>query len=188
MGVQVGNGSYRYKRRRQEALSPPSPRRYREEPIDVERLLIEDRLDLINRYAASHPGDPVGDIVLELFPELQRLREQRRGLTRWSSYIGDLDDPAFQWDDPAERLDTQQLPRRLIPRAHCESIGISVFTLMEQSRNGVPDCRKLDWGAWGWKLTGQELMEFFGPKHRHAAAIAGLDAKRYYVLVAAEGI
>lgn len=185
----MGNDSHRYKRRRQEAPSLPPLKKYRDdEPIDVERLSIERRLDLINQYAIAHPGHPVGNVVLELFPELQRLREQRRGLIRWCSYIGDLDDPAFQWDDSTDTRGRQKLPRRVIPQAHFESLGISVFTLMEQSRSGVPDCRKLDWGAWGWKLTGQELVEFFGQHHRHAAAIAGLDTNRYYVLVATEGI
>jgi hypothetical protein len=151
-------------------------------------MSMEQRLKLIDGYASAHPGDPVGDMVLDLFPELQRMREQRRGMTRWYSYIGDLDDPEFHWEHPADASRAGNLPRRIIPREHYESVGVSVFFLMEQARNGVPECRKLDWGAWGWKLTGQNLTEFFGPNHRYAKAIAALEPDRQYVLVAAEGV
>jgi len=183
--------SHGFRRNRRKANPPPpKPPRYADDDIDFERLPVERRLNLLDQYVAAHPGNPVGDLVLEFFPELHRMREQRRGLTRWHSYIGAFDDAEFQWDRPADASVRQQaaaLPRRLIPREHLESLGVSVFVLMEQSRNGVPECKKLDWGAWGWKLTGQDLMEFFGPRHRHAAAIAALEPDRHYVLVAAEG-
>lgn len=180
--------NYSQYRRRREVPSLPEPNNHDKEPINVECMTIGDRLNLIDQYVMAHPGHPVDEIVIELFPELHRLREQYRGIVRWHYYIGDLDDPEFCWDRPADALEAGKLPRRIIPREHYESVGVSVSFLIEQSRNGTSDCRKLDWGAWAWKLTGQELVEFFGPKHRHARAITALNPQRHYVLVAAEGV
>lgn len=88
-------------------------------------------------------------------------------MTVYFSYIGDLDDPDFQWDDPPQSPSASNLPRRLVPA-------------------DPPRGRQLDWGAWGMVMTGAALAEMFGAAHRYADAIAALDRDTAYVLVAGE--
>ena len=104
------------------------------------------------------------------------------------SYIGDLDDPAFCWDNPADATARHgNLPRRLVPVDRYQSIGVGVLWMMEQIASGAREGKQLDWGAWGLRMTAGELVEFFGSDHEYAAAFAVLDAGRDYVLVAGEG-
>jgi hypothetical protein len=108
-------------------------------------------------------------------------------MTWYFSFIGDLDDPGFFWDNPPDAAWNGNLPRRIVPAEKHLDIGASVFFVTEQIRSGAHEGRRLDWGAWGLKMTGSELAAHFGPDHKYAAAIATLDPARCYVLVAAEG-
>jgi hypothetical protein len=106
-------------------------------------------------------------------------------VTSYFSYIGDLDDPDFHWDDPARAPSAGNLPRRIVPAAF-GSVDVDRLVLREQIETGIREGKRLDWGAWGVKMTGQELAQYFGPDHVYAAEIAALEPERSYVLVCAE--
>lgn len=106
-------------------------------------------------------------------------------LTAYFSYIGDIDDPALHLSDPAVAPRYSNLPKRLVPKASYENIGVATLYLLQLIETSVHAGKQLDWGAWGLRMTGAELQAFFGPDHRAAAEIAALAAK-HYVLVAGE--
>lgn len=108
-------------------------------------------------------------------------------MTHYFSYVGDLDDPDFAWDDPA--LATHRhinLPRRLVPSEPHESLGISILWLMQEIESGRLDGKKVDWGAWAVRMTGAELIALLGAENRHGPELHRLDPNRQYVVVAAE--
>lgn len=65
------------------------------------------------------------------------------------SYIGDLDDPGFDWDDPASASAAGNLPRRIVPAERHASLGVDSVMLKEAIESGGRDGKRLDWGAWG---------------------------------------
>lgn len=50
--------------------------------------------------------------------------------TIYFSYIGDLDDPDFYWDNPQDCPRAGNVPRRLIPTLRYDSPGVSVVYVM----------------------------------------------------------
>ena len=107
-------------------------------------------------------------------------------MTVYFSFIGDLDDPTFQWDNPPDSPSASNLPRRLVPADPLEDIGVSALWTLEQAKADPSRAKQLDWGAWGMVMTGAALVEMFGPTHRYAETIAALDPTKRYVLVAGE--
>jgi hypothetical protein len=115
-------------------------------------------------------------------------------MTSHFSYIGDLDDPEFFWDDPPdEAFRTGNLPRRLIPREKHESLHISAYFVMQLIKDGRYVGRQIDWSAWGMKMTGVQLQEFWNSLSDKSAdhpviakAIAELGRDTFYILVVAE--
>lgn len=107
-------------------------------------------------------------------------------MTAYFSYIGDLESGDFEWEKPPQSNTASHLPRRLVPADKLRNIGVSVLWAIEQAKAGRYEGRQLDWGAWGLKMTGAQLCDFFGDGHRDAAAIAALMADKLYVLVAGE--
>jgi hypothetical protein len=115
-------------------------------------------------------------------------------MTYYFSYIGDSEDPNFQWDQPLDAAyRTGNLPRRLIPIEAYYSLAIGVFGMIELIEAGRYDGKQIDWGAWAVKLSGEQLVALFkaqpallGPDTL-LESITRLDPMRSYVIVAAEG-
>lgn len=100
-------------------------------------------------------------------------------MTKWFSYVGDLDDPDFSWDNPST------LPRRIMSPgmpADC-NLGLSVFSAIDAIRQKRCDGKLLDWRAWGLKLTRGQMCAMFPDLERFASA---LDCSKTYVLVVAD--
>lgn len=107
-------------------------------------------------------------------------------MTVYFSYISDLNDPDFRWDDPPSSASASNLPRRLVPADPLEDIGVSTSWMTNRAEANPQHCKRLDWGAWGMVLTGAALAEMFGSAHRHLDAISALDRDTAFVLVAGE--
>jgi len=108
-------------------------------------------------------------------------------MTAYFSYVGDLDDPDFEWDDPA--LATHRhinLPRRLVPSAPHESFGISILWLMREIEAGRLKGKQIDWGAWAARMTAAEIIALLGAENQYVSDLHRLDQNRQYVLVSAE--
>jgi hypothetical protein len=104
------------------------------------------------------------------------------------SYIGDLDDPKFAWDNPDDwAYRTGNLPRRVVPPEPGESLGVDVSGVIRLTEAGPYEGKQIDWSAWGLKMTGAQLRAFLSG-NTYADAIAALDPDRVYVLVVAEGV
>ncbi|WP_408591839.1 hypothetical protein [Novosphingobium sp.] len=108
-------------------------------------------------------------------------------MTWYFSYIGDLADPDFHWDNPADAPGHGNLPRQIVPAEKHLNVGISVSFVIREINSGARDGKRLDWGAWGLRIGGLQLAVLFGSDHAYASEIAALDPARDYVLVAGEG-
>lgn len=100
-------------------------------------------------------------------------------MMKWFSYVGDLDDPNFSWDNPST------LPRPIMSlgmRADY-NLGISVFFVIDAIQQKRYDGKLLDWRAWGLKLSGGQICAMLPDLERFAVA---LDHWRNYVLVIAD--
>ena len=108
-------------------------------------------------------------------------------MTSYFSYIGDFDDPTFHWDNPVDSPTTSNLPRRVL--SDPPFMGVSTLYMLQLISEGRRDCKQLDWGAWGLKMTGAELREFFislSRRQEEIDSLSVLDPGKTYVLVAGE--
>jgi hypothetical protein len=103
------------------------------------------------------------------------------------SYVGDIDDPDFRWDDAADAPSGGNLPRRVMPEQF-HSLGVGVDFMQRMIKEQRYGARQLDWGAWGLKMTGAEIRELLGGADTEAAAFAALDPAKSYVLIVAEDV
>jgi hypothetical protein len=103
------------------------------------------------------------------------------------SYIGDIDDPEFHWDKPADATSGGNLPRRVVPEAF-RSLGVGADFMRRMIKEQRYDARQLDWGAWGLKMTGAELRELLIDADTKADVFAPLDAGKSYILIVAEDV
>ena len=104
-------------------------------------------------------------------------------------YIGDPDDPNFQWDDPEDdKYRIGNTPRRLVPRQIGVRLDFLIEHIWKMVRSGEFDGRQIDWGAWGLKMMGAQIQGLLKADCGFAEEIAALDASKHYVLVGAEGI
>jgi hypothetical protein len=100
------------------------------------------------------------------------------------SYIGDLDDPDFSWDNPSDATTRGgNLPRRVTPRDTFQSLGVDVSWVMRAIKEGRYDGKQLDWGAWGLKMTGGEIQVLLPSSIEILSALA---PEKHYVLVVFE--
>jgi hypothetical protein len=103
------------------------------------------------------------------------------------SYIGDIDDPEFRWDKPEDAPSGGNLPRRVVPERF-GSLGVGLPFMERMIREQRYDARKLDWGAWGLKMTGAELRALLIDADTKPEVFAALDPEKSYVLIVAEDI
>ncbi len=119
-------------------------------------------------------------------------------MTAYRSYIGDMDDPNFEWEPSDDKYRIGNLPRRLLPTESFEQLGIGVLWLMKQIESGALTGRQIDWGAWAVAMTGAEILTFWDAEMKTSmsratakwearrAELATLDAARMYLIVVAE--
>jgi hypothetical protein len=103
------------------------------------------------------------------------------------SYVGDIDDPDFHWDDAENAPSGGNLPRRILPE-QSQTLGVGVDFMRRMIKEDRYGARQLDWGAWGLKMTGAEIRELLGGADTEAAAFAALDPAKSYVLIVAEDV
>jgi hypothetical protein len=103
------------------------------------------------------------------------------------SYVGDIDDPDFQWDKPEDAPSGGNLPRRVVPEQF-RSLGVGVGFMQQMVKEQRYEARQLDWGAWGLKMTGAELRELLIDADTNAETFAVLDPAKSYVLIVAEDV
>lgn len=106
-------------------------------------------------------------------------------MTTFFSFVGDLDDPGFLWDNPAKEKWSGNLPRQVAPPESFDSLGADVDFVWRMIREGRYDGRQLDWGSWGLKMTGAEILAYFANTGSDQK-LSLLDKEKSYVLVVAE--
>ena len=106
-------------------------------------------------------------------------------MTTFFSFVGELDDPTFLWDNPAKAKWSGNLPRRVAPAEAFDSLGVDVRYVWRMIREGRHDGRQLDWGSWGLKMTGAEILAFFADTSANKT-LSLLDKGKPYVLLVAE--
>jgi hypothetical protein len=107
-------------------------------------------------------------------------------MTSYFSYVGDIDDPEFHWDNPEDAPQGGNLPRRILPQDVWDGgLGVDVFWMMKAIKEGRYEGKQLDWGAWGLKLTGSQIRALL---KNEPEVLSALDEDKIYVLVAAENV
>ncbi|UYO54588.1 hypothetical protein [Rhodopseudomonas palustris] len=112
--------------------------------------------------------------------------------TSWFSYIGDPDDPEFSWNPSPDKFNIGNIPRPFQGPGQYEDIGLGVHQAIEMVRAGASDGRQLDWGAWGFKMTGHQVRKLvvgvwpFGMKATLHDELANLEGDRAYIVVVGE--
>jgi hypothetical protein len=99
------------------------------------------------------------------------------------SYVGDLDDPQFAWDDPNRAPSSSNLPRRIVPSDTFKTLGVDALWMMQAIKEGRHVGKQLDWGAWGLKMTGAEIRALLPDSNE---ILSVLEPEKPYVLVVFE--
>jgi hypothetical protein len=73
-------GKYGYYARRRKPITEIAPQSKQsvaidDEPLDMSRIPLNNRLALADKIAMAHPERPISGMLLELFPELNLLRK-----------------------------------------------------------------------------------------------------------------
>jgi hypothetical protein len=103
------------------------------------------------------------------------------------SYVGDIDDPDFHWDDAENAPSGGNVPRRILPE-QSQTLGVGVDFMRRMIKEDRYGARQLDWGAWGLKMTGAEIRELLIDADTSADTFAALDPAKSYVLIVAEDV
>lgn len=102
-------------------------------------------------------------------------------------YVGDLEDPAFDWDDPeSKRFRTGNLPRRIAPVKKGVPLNLSIQTIWTMIREKQFEGRQIDWSGWAVKMTGAQLCELLKNEPCFNTEIVILEPTKVYLLVGAE--
>jgi hypothetical protein len=67
-------------------------------------------------------------------------------------------------------------------------LGVRYDDLARLEEAGLCEVRRIDWGAWAARMTGHQIRALFASDAVKAGLVAELDAERFYLLVAAEGV